>query len=125
MYTLDINFFKKQSIIYFIISILTFIISIIYELFSHNIISAYMMCSCLIPLIFGALISLLIYKKVLKKIPNRISVNFYNASIATITVFLFVSGILEIAGRANKLISIYIIITILLLLISFLTRKIK
>lgn len=125
MYTLDINFFKKQSIIYFIISIITLIISILYELFSHNILSLYMICSFLVPLILGSTISLLIYKKVFKKIPNRISVNLYNASIATITIFLFVNGILEIAGRTNNLIYVYIIVSIILLLISFLTRKIK
>lgn len=118
MYTLDINYLKKQSFIYLFISIISLIIGIIYESFSHDVYSFYMQYAFLIPLIFGCILSLIIYIIKPYKLPNRISVNLYNASIATLTVYSFIRGVLEIYGTTNSLINIYIIVSILLLVFS-------
>ena len=122
LYTLDINYFKKQSIIYLIISILCLIIGIIYELLSHNVYSIYMQFALVIPLIFGFILSLIIYIVKPSKLPNHISINLYNAAIATITIFSFIKGVLDIYGTTNSLINVYIIVSIILILLSIITN---
>lgn len=115
---LDINYFKKQAIVYLIISIFCFVFGRVYEMFSHNVYSSYMMNSYLIPLFFGFFASLTMFLLKLNKITNRISINLYNASIATFTIYSIFKGILEIYGTTNKLINIYLYIGILLFIIS-------
>lgn len=84
MSTLDINIIRKKYL-YFSIFLLVF--SIIYETFSHGVISNYMILSFIIPLIFGNIIL-----KLLKKIPNTIEINLYTAGITTLTIGSVIKG---------------------------------
>jgi len=117
--TLDINFFKKQSKVYLLISATVLAFSLVYQIFTHGIYSTYMNVSFIIPLIFGALISILVYNK--KYMPSRISVNLYNASLATFTTFCLIKGVFEIAGTMNSLVNIYLVIGGTLLIASLVT----
>lgn len=98
------------------------IIGIIYELFSHNVYSVYMQFAFVIPLILGFILSLIIYIVKPYKLPNRISMDLYNAAIATITIFSFIKGVLDIYGTTNSLINVYIIVSIILILLSIITN---
>ncbi len=118
MYTLDINYFKKQTKVYVIISILLAIFGFVYECFSHEVYSNYMIFAFLFPLILGMLPSILFAFSILKKLPNRPSLNLYNAGIATITVYSVIRGILEIYGTTNSLINYYIYISIFLIVVG-------
>ena len=62
LYILDINYYKKQGIVYVIVSLVTLAFGFVYELFSHNVISNYMIFAFLIPLILGAIVSIIIYR---------------------------------------------------------------
>ena len=119
---------KKQIKKYFILSIVVLIISIIYELFSHGVISYYMILSFLIPLIMGTGIYYLIYKinkKSIYKLPSQI----YNSSILTFLLYFILNGILEIYGTTNNKINIYLLLGFLLLITSIILniyyKKIK
>lgn len=116
--TLDIDYYKKQTITYFLISIFCFIFSRIYEIFSHGVYSKYMMNAFLIPLIFGFIVSLILLISKNIEINNRISINLYNASIATFTIYSIFRGVLEIYGTTNNLINIYLYIGTILMLLS-------
>jgi branched-subunit amino acid transport protein len=84
-----------------------------------------MLGAFLVPLIFGGIISKLIYMQKIKYIPNRISNNLYNAGIATFTVYCILRGILEIYGTTNKLINLYIVAGIFCLIASWLSKNIN
>ena len=75
-----------------------------------------------IPLILGFILSLIIYIVKPSKLPNRISMDLYNAAIATITIFSFIKGVLDIYGTTNSLINVYIIVSIILILLSIITN---
>lgn len=117
MSILDINFFKKQSIVYFFASVFCMLFGLIYEIFSHNVYSNYMIFAFLIPLILGSGISLIIIKNNIRI--NRISMNLYNASVATFTIYSIFNGVLEIYGTTNNLINIYLYVGLLLIIFSF------
>lgn len=118
LFTLDIKYFKKQSIVYLFISIFCILFCLIYEMFSHNVYSSYMRKAFLIPLIFGFCLSIIIYIFKLKRFTNRISINLYNASLATFTLYCFIRGVLEIYGTTNSLINLYLVIGTILIILS-------
>lgn len=118
LFTLDINFFKKQAISYFGISSIVCIFGYTYELFSHDVKSNYMRFAFIIPLLLGCVFSLYIYIFKLKKFQNRLFINFYNASIATFTIYSIIKGVLDIYGTTNNLINVYLIIGTILFIKS-------
>ena len=108
MSTLDI---KKEQARFYIYTLSCIIFSFIYEIFSHGVLSFYMILSFIFPLI--GLIDILILKKI-----NIKSHNLFKSSLLTFTLYFILKGILEIYGTTNKLISFYLIFGFSLLIIS-------
>ena len=125
MYTLDIDIFKKTSKKYLLFSIFCLVFSLIYESFSHNVYSNYMIFSFLIPLIMGTLIFYILYKFKLNYYINNFSYITYNMSIATFTIGSIIMGFLEIYGTTNSLTKIYAIVGIVTLIISIISVVLK
>lgn len=117
MSTLDTSFLKKQSKIYLLVSLLCIIFAIIYESFSHNVYSVYMIFAFIIPLFLGWLISFIMYKRKMKV--RRLGINLHNAGVATLTVGSIFQGVLEIYGTTNVKVLIYLIVGLLLIFNSF------
>lgn len=111
--TLDTKSLKKQGIIYLIISMLCAIFGVIYEFFSHDVYSNYMIFAFLIPLILGSTVSFglcIINKNNEQSNPGRLENKLYGAGIATLTVGSIFNGVLEIYGTTN--VKIYTYLTI-------------
>ncbi len=117
LYMLDTNYFKRQSIVYIIVSIFCFLFGFVYEKFSHQVYSFYMTYAFLIPFLFGFFPS--VFMIWFRKSQNRKSVNLYNASLATFTSYSFIRGFLEIYGTTNELIGVYLYVGLFLLILSF------
>ena len=115
---------KKTSIKYLFISLLTLIFGFIYELFSHEVYSNYMIFAFLIPLIGGSVIFLILY---ILKINNTniLAINCYHSLIATLTIESIIKGILDIYGTTNYLLNCYIYAGITLTIITFILLIIK
>ena len=114
---LDTKSLKKQIKKYFIMSIITGIISLIYELFSHGVYSNYMLLCFLIPLLLGSFMYYIINshkKRFVYVLPSKI----YNSSIITLLLYSFVRGVLDIYGTTNDILNIYPYITIILIITS-------
>lgn len=119
LFTLDISYFRKQSKIYLIVSFICLVLGLVYESFSHQVYSAYMLFAFTIPLFFGCLLSEYIYSFKIKNI-TRLSVNLYNASIANFTIYSLIKGVLDIYGTTNSKINIYLILGIIFIILSIL-----
>lgn len=122
---LDIKYFKKQSIIYLFFSIFCFIFGRVYEIFSHDVYSKFMMNAFLIPMFLGCFTSFVIWRLKINKYFNRLSVNLYNAGVATLSVYSIFRGILEIYGTTNVLINIYLYVAICLIISSVIALLIR
>ena len=118
LYTLDIN---KQKKIYLISTIFTLVFGIIYELFSHGVISIYMIFAFIIPLL-GYLLYLLIDKKIIKIKTNINSAILLECGIFTLTIGSIIAGVLEIFGTTNIKVYFYLFIGILLILFSIVVQ---
>ncbi len=113
---------KKQIKNYTIFTIYVLSLGIIYELFSHKVYSPYMYLAFTIPL-FALVITLIINK--LKIQINNYSNKFFNYSIITLTVGSLVKGALDIYGTTNKLVYLYLIISIIFFFISLIIHIIN
>ena len=115
--TLDI---KKEQIRFYIYTIFCILFTIIYQQFSHGVISYYMILSFLFPLI-GLLETQFIINK--NKNIKIISHNLFKSSIITFTLGSILKGVLDIYGTTNKLIITYLILGLILLIISIIAIK--
>ncbi|MBQ8380019.1 MAG: hypothetical protein IJX34_04295 [Clostridia bacterium] len=129
MSTLDINLktINKTTIVYVIITILTYIASFIYLKLSFGVVSIFMQYIALIPLILGVIVYFILGR--LKNISHsRVAYNSYNAAIATLVFGSALQGILDICGSSSDYTIYYLILGIILILIAaiaFASKQIK
>ena len=117
LYILDTNMMKKEIKKFFIISIICLIFSTIYEMFSHQVYSYFMICAFLIPLVFGAGLYLILNKKKQLKI-NNWSNSFYKTSLFTFMFGSLMRGVLDIYGTTNSFMIIYLIAGTILFILA-------
>ena len=126
MYTLDIKRLKDQGKIYIIVTLFCILFAIIYESFSHGVISSFMIYAFIIPLLFGVFVPYLLYYLKIKKLPTGIENKAYNAGVATLTVGSIIEGVLQIYGTTNSKVYIYLVLGLFFLIFSissYLLRK--
>ena len=115
----------KTAFVYLIITLFCAVIGAVYEKFSHEVYSYYMIYAFVIPLTLGA-IPLFALGLFGKKTPCRFSLNAWNSGVAALTVGSIFKGALDIYGTTNKLLIVYPIVAGILLLagiIAFFTGK--
>lgn len=108
----------KTALTYVIITILCALFGAIYELFSHEVYSYFMIYAFATPLVLGTLpyLCLAISKKNI--FPNSISRNLHHSGVATLTVGSIIKGVLDIYGTTNHLCAYYWIIGVILVTIG-------
>lgn len=115
MYTSDINRMKnmaKTGFVYLFISMFCVIFGAVYEHFSHEVYSYFMLYAFVFPLV-GGTFTFLVMAFCRMPIPNRVSQNLYHSGIATLTIGSLFQGALEIYGTTNRLVTFYWILGIL------------
>ena len=110
---------RRTALIYLFVSIFCAVFGAVYEIFSHGVYSAFMVFAFVFPLIGGTLPFLLLYiaersrEKTLNSrpyfrlypaIPAR---SFYHCGIIALTLGSILTGILDIYGTTNKLLTLY------------------
>ncbi len=135
MYILDIDkktgFAFKTAFVYLMISIFCALFGAIYEIYSHEVYSFYMIYAFAFPLVGGALPFSAMGLFRVKKYPYSASRNVYHSGIATLTVGSIIQGVLEIYGTTNILVKYYwfsgmilVVVGILLYLIQIVRSRI-
>lgn len=97
---------KKISLIYLVITIFCIVFALIYEMFSHEVYSFYMLGAFLFPLVLGVIPFFVIDLKH-TLLPSLFTRDLYHCGIATLTFGSIIEGILEIYGTTNQLIIAY------------------
>ena len=90
----------------------------VYELFSHEVYSCFMICAFLLPLLLGAIPFFLLRMRG-KPFPGR-AADLIHAGVAALTVGSVLQGVLEIYGTTNPLVKAFWLIGAGLLLIGWL-----
>lgn len=120
--TSDIKRMKKMTgigFVYLLISRFCILFGAVYEYFSHEVYSYFMLYAFVFPLVDGAFpFFAMTFSSML--IPNRVSQNLYHSGIAALTTGFLFEGALEIYGTTNRLVSVYWILGILFVLAAIL-----
>ena len=91
---------------YLIVAAICAAVGFIYELFSHQVWSVYMIGAFAVPLILGVLPNLVIAIGRIKT-PGLAAENLYACGIATLTLGSLLKGVLQIYGTTNTLLEYY------------------
>lgn len=111
MCTSDINTNQKTaartSLIYLIVALFCAFFGAIYERYSHEVYSYYMIYAFAFPLVGGTLPFHILSLSKSTAYPRSFARNLYHSGIATLTVGSVVRGILDIYGTTNSLSGYY------------------
>ena len=100
----------KISKIYLGISAFCIVFAAIYEYFSHEVYSAFMIFAFLIQFLGGTVVFYTIKRFATSTMPGELLVSLYNCGIATLTVGSIFQGVLEIYGTTNSLVNVYLVL---------------
>ncbi len=122
MYASDIELNRKRAaktaLVYLLVSLFFVLFGAVYEIYSHEVYSYYMLYAFAFPLVGGTLVFNILSFLKLQKYPNAIACNLYHSGIATLTVGSVVQGVLEIYGTTNTLSDYYWYVGIVLIVIG-------
>ncbi len=93
----------KTALVYLSLSILCALFGAVYESFSHEVYSFYMIYAFAFPLAGGALPYGILSAFHLRQCSSALARNLYHSGIATLTAGSIVRGILDIYGTTNSL----------------------
>ena len=111
----------RTAWIYLLVSLFCIFFGAVYEAFSHEVYSFYMIYAFVFPLAGGTLPFLFMSFGLRKKYPNPQACHLYHWGIATVTTGSIVQGVLEIYGTTNALAVIYWPVGGLLILAGIIT----
>ncbi len=92
----------------------------VYETFSHEVYSYFMIYSFAIPLILGVLVYAVML--LMNRTPGKTFLNLWNSGIAALSVGCLFKGVLDIYGTTNSLIIVYPIAGGMMLTAALLSR---
>lgn len=101
------NQILKVGFSYLLVSLFCVLFGAVYEHFSHEVYSYYMIYAFAFPLVCGTLPLYALALGKIKCLPGRLTLNLYNAGIAAFTVGSIFKGVLDIYGTTNALLNVY------------------
>ena len=107
---------KKAQRIYLVVSVFCVVFSMVYESFSHNVYSPYMVFAVAFPLIGGMTVTEWVRALPDCMQPNKEIAQIYNLGLVTLMVGSIVKGILDIYGTEHPLIKYYMYVGVLFLI---------
>ena len=118
MSILDINDLKRENKFVIGFTFFVLIFGIIYEIFSHGVISYFMIFAFLIPLIDFIMNCFLIKTKIKMCLLSK---NLSSMSICTFTFYSIMKGFLNIYGTTNNLVIVYLVFGLILFISSLIS----
>ena len=106
------------SFVYLLVSLFCVLFGAVYEMFSHEVYSFFMIYAFIFPLAGGTLPFLIMELSHKKRFPDTLSRNLYHSGIGTLTVGSIMQGVLDIYGTTNSLIKLYWLIGAALIVAS-------
>lgn len=106
MFTLEHKFLKHALVMLFVTLFLA-LFGAVYEMFSHEVYSYYMIYAFAIPLVLGVLPNLLLAMQN-KFFCSKLSTSLWNFGVMTLTLGSTVKGVIDIYGTTNGKVILYL-----------------
>ena len=111
----------KTSFVYLLVTLFLVLFGAVYEVFSHEVYSFYMIYAFAFPLVGGVLPFSAMNICRWKRYPHALARNLYHSGIATLSIGSIVQGVLEIYGTTNTLTGWYWIFGTGLIILSIIS----
>ncbi|MCC8122100.1 MAG: hypothetical protein LIO58_00940 [Oscillospiraceae bacterium] len=98
---------EKAAYGYLLFALLCALFGAVYEQFSHEVYSAYMIYAFAFPLALGALPLFTLARAACRRLPGKRPLALYRAGIVTLTIGSLLQGVLDIYGTTNALLRVY------------------
>lgn len=109
----------RTLFIYIGVTLFIGLFSTIYEINSHNVINASMICAFIYPLVLGVGMYLAIRFIPTDKVPGMVPATIYHFGVAMCTVRSIFIGVLEIYGTTNRaMVAIYTVLAWLFIIVG-------
>ena len=95
----------------------TAVFGAVYECFSHEVYSPFMLYAFLVPLLLGAVPYLIAAKRCVRMPPRR-AAEAYSGAVLLLTLGSVMKGVLDIYGTTNRLLLLYPVCALALLLLA-------
>ena len=120
MFTSDKNSRRKfNNLLFYTVSSVFFaIFGFVYEQFSHEVYSDFMIFACFIPLIFGVVPFVIAFLSEKIHLPKPFVTQLYGSGIIALTIGSIMQGVLDIYGTTNSKIIVYPVVGGLMIVIS-------
>ncbi len=124
LFTSDKHRLAKYTLAYIAVSAFCSVFGAVYEHFSYEVWSVFMIYSFTVPLMLGAFpLAVLLVSR--RRLPDRTVINLQASGIAALTVGCIYKGMLEIYGTENSLSVVYWIVGGAFMLASYLAYRFK
>lgn len=100
---------EQTAFVYFLIALFCAFFGGVYEVFSHEVYSFFMIYAFGFPLAGGTLPFWLLARKGNGRYPGTVARNVYHSGIAALTVGSIMRGVLDIYGTTNSLVGYYFV----------------
>ncbi|MCD8117678.1 MAG: hypothetical protein LUE21_11335 [Oscillospiraceae bacterium] len=97
----------RTAFVYLLAAVFCMVFGAVYEHFSHNVYSWYMIYAFAFPLLGGGVPFCAMTLLDRCPVPSRLPLNLYNSGIATLTVGSVFQGVLAIYGTTSRLTRVY------------------
>ena len=115
----------KTALIYLLVSLFCAFFGAVYEVFSHEVYSYYMIYAFAFPLAGGTLVFILIALWNAEGYPGAFARILYHAGIAILTMASVLHGVLDIYGTSNHMLRLYWLLGIVLTVLGAVLIVIK
>ena len=119
----SVKIMLKQILMQLISAIWFAFFGAVYERFSHEVYSYYMIYAFAIPLVMGALPYSIMAVKQYQ--PDGLFLHLWNSAVITFTIGSIFKGVLDIYGTTNSLLTVYPIAGLILAILALATLKFK
>lgn len=109
--------YQRQVVIHLSVAIFCALFGGIYEYFSHQVYSYFMIYAFAIPLVCGAFLYAILSFLSTRE-PNMRAMWFWNSAIAAFTIGCLFKGVLDIYGTTNKLLIVYPVVGVIMTIMA-------
>ena len=105
---------RRMSLIFLCITLFSGLFSAVYEHFSHDVYSNFMVYLFMFPLVGGVIPYAILGLTPRTRCPSRVATRLYNSGVATLSVGSCVKGVLDIYGTTSVYMPVYWVAGIIL-----------
>lgn len=119
---MDVAIRKKRMKSFLISSVVSLVVGVVYEVFSHGVYSPFMYMMWVIPILLGV-VPIMVSKICNRELLDDLGFAVYFTGVVSLMIASFFKGVLEIYGTDSKLVYVFVIVGIVQIIYGISKRR--